>query len=58
MMRVLVMQFMFFMLYGLISGAAFKQIYDYQQAMHQKEVASLLTKLPIKALGEVKIRNI
>ena len=50
------LQMTFFLVFGLVSGSAIMELYDYKlaQARMQTE-ARILLSLPIKALSEIRI---
>lgn len=55
-------QVTFFVLYGFISGAAWKELYDIRaeqlKVQHSADITSLLIRLPIQDLGKIKTRKL
>lgn len=59
---IILMQLFFFMAYGVVSGAAFHELYDEKieaiNKTHQEKLAGILVLLPVERLSEVKVSGI
>jgi hypothetical protein len=54
-----VVQVAFFVLYGMFSGAAWRELYDERmeelKSQHNQQISSLLIRLPLSELGKIKV---
>lgn len=54
MRHIFILQMVFFLVYGLISGAVFTELKE----RHKEEIVSLMIRLPLAELANIPVKNI